>query len=103
VTDRAPEAEDPFVEEVMSGVARQERRLPAVTAALAAVALVLALPAVVALKARPALEALLSLGRAAMGEAASAAVDNPAFWAGAAVAAGWLGWLAWRALGRGPR
>lgn len=84
----------------MDQVARHERRLPLVVAALAISALVLAVPAVVVLLAREALDAALSLALAGVAEAASAVADNPLFWAGTAVTAGWLAWLASRAIGR---
>lgn len=90
---------DEFVERVMSEVARHERRLPLVTAALAISAVVLAVPAVVVLLARPAFDAALSLALAGCGEALSAAADNPLFWVAVGVTAAWLGWVITRALG----
>ena len=89
---------DDFVDRVMDEVARHERRLPLVVAALAISALVLAVPAVVVLLARPAFDAALSLALAGAAEATSAVADNPLFWAGAALTAVWLAWLASRAL-----
>jgi hypothetical protein len=101
VRDPAP-PDDDFVERVMGGVARNERRLPLVVAALAVSVLVLAVPGVVALVAQPALQAGLALAAAALREVAGAVIDNPFFWVAVAVTAGWLVWLATRALGRGP-
>lgn len=98
----APPPDDDFVERVMGGVARSERRLPLVAAALAVSVLVLAVPAVVALVARPALDAGLALMGAAIREVTFAVSDNPFFWVGVALTVGWLAWLATRALGRGP-
>lgn len=95
-------APDDFVDRVMDGVARHERRLPLVVAALAVSALVLAVPAVLVLVARPAFDGALALALAGVGEAVAAAADNPLFWAGAAVTLGWLGWLASRALAGRP-
>ncbi|MGE0027832.1 MAG: hypothetical protein AB7O78_03715 [Thermoleophilia bacterium] len=102
MTDPTPPPDDDFVERVMGGVARSERRLPLVVAALAVSLLVLAVPGVVALVARPALDAGLALMGAALREVAGAVVDNPFFWVGVAVTAGWLVWVATRAVGRGP-
>lgn len=95
-------ARDDFVARVMDRVARQERRLPLVAAALAISAIVLAAPAVAVLVARPAFDAAFSLAIAGCAEAVSAAADNPFFWLAAAVALGWLAWLVSRAL-RGAR
>jgi hypothetical protein len=93
---------DDFVDRVMGEVARHERRLPLVVAALAASALVLAVPAALLLLARPAFDAAFSLALAGLGEAIAAASDNPLFWTAAVVTLGWLGWLASRAIaGRG--
>lgn len=89
---------DDFVDRVMGEVARHERRLPLVVAALAISALVLAVPAAVVLLARPALDAALSLALAGVAQAVSAVADNPLFWAAAVVTAAWLAWLASRAL-----
>ena len=93
---------DDFVDRVMDGVARQERRLPLVVAALAVSAVVLAVPAVLVLVARPAFDAALSLAFAGVGEVIAASADNPLFWAGSVVTLAWLGWLVSRALARRP-
>jgi len=98
----APPPDDAFVDRVMGEVARHERRLPLVVAALAISAVVLAVPALVALRARPALDAALALTVAGLGQLVSATADNPVFWAGAAATLAWLGWLASRALRGGP-
>jgi hypothetical protein len=93
---------DDFVARVMEQVARQERRLPLVAAALVISALVLAVPAVAVLVARPAFDAAFSLALAGCAEAVTAAAGSPVFWLAVAVTAGWLIWLATRAL-RGAR
>ena len=91
--------DDRFVERVMSGIRRQERRLPLVVVALVASALVLAVPALVMLLARPAFEAGVALALVSLRELIAATSDNPIFWSGVAVALIWLGWLALRAIG----
>lgn len=93
---------DDFVDRVMGEVARHERRLPLVMAALAISALVLAVPAVLVLLARPAFDAAFALALAGTVEAIGAVNDNPLFWAGGLVTVAWLLWLVSRALaGRG--
>lgn len=91
-------APDDFVDRVMDGVARQERRLPLVVAALAVSALVLAVPAVLVLVARPAFDAAFSLAFAGVAEVIAASADNPLFWAASVATLAWLGWLVTRAL-----
>lgn len=93
---------DDFVDRVMGEVARHERRLPIVVGALAISAVVLAVPAVLVLLARPAFDAAFSLALAGLGEAVGAVVDNPLFWAAAAVTAAWLAWLVSRAIAGRP-
>lgn len=93
---------DDFVDRVMGEVARHERRLPLVVAALGISAVVLAVPAVLVLLARPAFDAAFALALAGLGEAVGAAADNPLFWAATVVTLGWLGWLVSRALARRP-
>ena len=89
-----PRADDRFVEQTMRRLARQERRLPALAAGLLAVALVLAVPAAVILRASAAIDVTVDLGWALVVEVVSGALHNPFFYAGVAVAAGWLAWLA---------
>ena len=93
---------DDFVDRVMGEVARHERRLPLVAAALAISTLVLAVPAVLVLLARPAFDAAFALALAGLGEAVSAVADNPLFWAGSAITIAWLAWLVSRVLAGRP-
>ncbi len=86
--------EDRFADRVMDRLARQERRLPAVVAALCAAVLVLAVPALVALAARPGLEALVALGAVAAREVIGGLLDNPVFWTAVGLGVVWLAWLA---------
>ncbi len=87
-------SDDRFADRVMDGVARQERRLPAVVVALCAAVLVLAVPAVVALTARPGLEAVVALGVVAAREVIGGLLDNPVFWTAVGLGVVWLAWLA---------
>jgi uncharacterized membrane protein len=89
-----PPVEDRFADRVMDRVARQERRLPAVVAALCAAALVLAVPALLVLVARPGLEALVDLSLAAAAEVIGGLLDNPVFWTAVGLGVVWLVWLA---------
>ena len=95
----APTSSARFVDQVMRGVERQERRLPRVAVALLALALVLAVPAVVVLRAGSAVRVVVDLGLALVNEVLAAVVDNPLFWIGVAVTVLWLGWLLVLALG----
>ena len=95
----APTSSARFVDQVMRGVERQERRLPRVAAALLALALVLAVPAVVVLRAGSAVRVVVDLGLALVNEVLGAVADNPIFWIGVGVTALWLGWLLVLALG----
>lgn len=90
---------DRFADEVLSRVARQERRRWSVVAGLIAAVLVLAVPAVVALRAGAALDAGAALARAGLGQAVASASDNPVFWAAVGTALVWGLWLAHRASG----
>lgn len=80
MTSDRPTGTDPFVDRVMRGVARQERLLPRVSLALAALALALAVPALFALRARAAIDAGLALGLAVAREVVSAAGGGPGRW-----------------------
>lgn len=97
-----PDRDDAFIDRVMGEVARSERRLPLVVAALGFGALALAVPGLIALRARPALDAALALAVAGLGETITAIADNPLFWVGLAIAGAWLVWLATLAV-RGRR
>jgi hypothetical protein len=93
-----PRGDDRFVDETLRRLARQERRLPVLIAGLLAVALVLAVPAAVILRASAAIDVGTDLGWALVVEVVSGALHNPVFYAGLALALGWLAWL-----GRGLR